>query len=295
MAYSTNPLLPKARKWAILLVIRDRLPVAVAARKAGIHRVTLWRWLRQWRTLGLDYRHGGLPTRSARPHRYARKLAEAVIVRIVYWREHLGRCASVIHAHCRREGTRVSLASVKRVLRRLGYTGRRRWQRYRSPIPRPHAAAPGDLLQTDTVHFIHPLTKQRLYLYTLVDIYSRWAYAELTDRISQRHSAEFIQRAQTAAPFVFVTIQSDNGPEFGRWLHDTLQARDVTLRHSRVRKPNDNAHIERFNRTIQDECVGRWPTAARRASLAAWVDYYNTERLHLGIQLRTPVEMLQRC
>ncbi len=43
MSYSNNPLLPKARKWAINLVLKDGLPVSVAARKAGVHRTTLWR------------------------------------------------------------------------------------------------------------------------------------------------------------------------------------------------------------------------------------------------------------
>ena len=73
----------------------------------------------------------------------------------------------------------------------------------------------------------------------------------------------------------------------------------MTLRHSRVRKPNDNAHIERFNRTIQDECLGRYiperiPLKTTKERLTAFLDYYNNERLHLGLQCSTPMEVLQR-
>lgn len=295
MSYSSNPLLPKARKLAVNLVLVERLPVTVAARKSGVHRSTLHRWLRRWKELQLDNRHAGLPTLSSRPHVPGRSLPAAVVRRIVELRESCGRCAAVLHALLLREGASISLSSVKRILSRLGLTKTvSKWKRYRAPVPRPKAAAPGDLLQTDTIHFVHPLTRQRLYLYTVIDVYSRWAYAEVSERISQRHSRDFILRAQTAAPFAFGTLQSDNGPEFGSWFKDMLASQGITLRHSRIRKPNDNAHVERFNRTVQDECVGRWPTPVRRARLNAWLDYYNNERLHLSLQCRTPMEVLQR-
>lgn len=299
MAYSSNPLLPKARKWAILLVLRDGLPVTIAATRAGIHRTTLWRWLRKWRELGL---HGNsfVPTLSSRPHTSPRRLSDVVVARIRDLRERTGRCAPVLHALLMREGVRVSVSSVKRILKRLCLTRPTSpWKRYRPHVERPQALTPGALLQIDVVHFVHPLTRQRTYCYTLVDLHSRWAYAHLESAINQRESWRFLRAAQTAASFRFRCIQTDNGGEFGRWFGDTLRAHGMTLRHSRVRRPNDNAHIERFNRTLQDECLGRCLPQKTPLSvqprLAAWLDYYNEERLHLGIQLQTPAEMLQRC
>lgn len=38
MAYSINPNLVKARKTALLLVLKDKLPVSVVARKCGVNR-----------------------------------------------------------------------------------------------------------------------------------------------------------------------------------------------------------------------------------------------------------------
>lgn len=296
MSYSSNPLLPKARIWAINLVVRDGMTLLVAAQRAGIHRTTLWRWLKRYHELGYDYRNKYLATRSSRPLRPARQLSKHVIERIKYWRGKKNRHAGAVHAHCLREGTRVSLSSVKRVLKRLDLLRPvSKWKRHRPHVPRPLALAPGSLVQTDTVHLVNPFTKQRVYLYTLIDVYSRWAYVEYHEHISQKLSAQFLARGQAWAGFRFATVQADNGPEFGRWLSDTLAARGTTLRHSRVRKPNDNAHIERFNRTIQEECLLRRhpkPTLINQ-QLFEYLAYYNQERLHSSLQYRTPAEMLQ--
>lgn len=300
MSYSNNPLLPKARADAVRLVAERHLPICIAARKSGIHRTTLWRWYRRW--LGRGYRGHVAPieTLSSRPHRSPTALPAVVVERICAIRLRYGRCSTVIHAQCLREGIAVSLASVKRVLKRLNLLRPAgKWKRYRPHMPRPLAVSPGSLLQTDVVHFVHPVSKRRTYLYTLIDIHSRWAYAQLVGKISQQSSWQFIQVAQRAAPFVFQAIQSDNGGEFGAWFHDALKDHGITLRHSRVRKPNDNAHIERFNRTVQDECLGRYiperePLETTKERLAAFLDYYNTERLHLGLQCNTPMEVLQR-
>ncbi len=51
MSYSNNPLLAKARKWSVELVIKEGLPISVAARRAGVHRVTLWHWLKRWQEI----------------------------------------------------------------------------------------------------------------------------------------------------------------------------------------------------------------------------------------------------
>ena len=296
MSYSSNPLLPKARVWAINLVIQEGLPTSVAARKAGIHRTTLWRWLRRWQELGYDTRHKYLPTNSSRPKRPAGCLSKRVIERIVYWRSQYGRGAGVVHAHCLREGTKVSLASVKRVLKRLDLLRPvSKWKRYRQHIPRPLPLRAGSLVQTDTIHLVNPLTKQRVYLYTLIDVCSRWAYVEYHEHISQQLSYQFLRRGEAWAGFHFTCVQADNGPEFGRWLTDMLNSRGTVLRHSRVRKPNDNAFIERFNRTVQEEgLLHRHPNPDTiNQQLFTWLAYYNEERLHSSLQYRTPLEMLQ--
>lgn len=318
MSYSSNPLLPKARADAVRLLVEQQLPVAVAARKSGIHRTTLWRWYKQWQTLnenvqltndnrpgrpvGSKFRLAActwrIPTKSSRPRTCKHATPAAVVERICYYRHRYGRCAVVVHAYCAREGTQVSLATVRRVLTRLGLVSRRKWKRgYRPPVERPQANKPGDLVQTDTVHLYDHATKRTTYLYTLVDVYSRWAYVEHHNYLSARLAAAVIRRGQAYAGFQFRMVQADNGPEYTKEFENTLRVNGSAVRHSRVRRPNDNAFIERFNRTIQEECTGSSSPIAKelQSKVLTYLAYYNDERLHLGIQCQTPAEMLQRC
>jgi len=297
MAYSTNPYAPRARREAINLVLLRGYTAAQAARTTGVHRSTIGRWLKKASALAL---HGNafVPTLSSRPHHHPRQLTSDVVARILALRAELKRCAEVLHAVLRAEGVVVSLSSVGRVLARAHETDSRSTykRKFRSPrTPRPKAERPGDFLQLDTIHFANWKTKQRYYVYTLIDLKSRWTYAEYSPRISPEESAAFVQRARRRAPFGIRLIQTDNGQEFGRAFEHQLEGMNITQRRIRLGKKNDNAHIERFNRTLQDECLGRWPaTAGIQARLAAYLDFYNNHRLHLGIQCRTPVMVLQR-
>mgnify|MGYP001275743786 CR=1 FL=1 len=131
----------------------------------------------------------------------------------------------------------------------------------------------------------------------MVDLYSRWSYAEYHTTLSQTIATEVIRRGQTYAGFHFTTVQADNGPEFASYFEQTLKASGTTVRHSRVHRPNDNAHVERFNRTIQEECIGSTNPFSEElyGKVVNYLAYYNEERLHLGLQCKTPLEMLQRC
>ena len=194
MSYSSNPLLPKARAEAVRLVVEHKFPIGVAARKSGIHRSTLWRWKQRWLELnqhvqlenhnrpnrqpGKAFRlsacRWAIPTHSSRPHAHPHAISKQIIERIVYYRHKYGRCAVIVHAYCKREGSLVSLSSVRRVLDRLGLLAKRKWKRgWRPPVPRPAATKPGELVQTDTVHLYDHTTEQRTYLYNLVDVHSR--------------------------------------------------------------------------------------------------------------------------
>lgn len=295
MAYTTNPHIPNVRRKGVNLVLLSGWSAAEAARYLGVHRSTIWRWLR---LPGATDQRIKLVTRSARPLSHPRQLAQTLVERIVALREQYKRCAGYIHALLCREGVAVSLASVGRVLARAklsaswyGQQGKERRKR----MSRPKVGAPGSFLQLDTIHFTNWQTKERYFVYTLIDLKSRWAYAEYRTRISPAESTQFITKAQRAAPFAFQLLQTDNGQEFSSQFEAELTKQSIPQRRIRLGKKNDNAHIERFNRTIQDECLGRWPaTAGIQKRLTAYLDFYNTKRLHSGIQYRTPLEVLQR-
>ena len=152
---------------------------------------------------------------------------------------------------------------------------------------------PGMLVQIDTI-VDGPYT-DRLYVYTLLDVCSRWAFAVPVVHANTHHSLAFVATAQRKIPFAITTLQSDHGAEFSKWFTKRIGERGMAHRHSRVRMPNDNAHLERFNRTIQDECLRSVPrnlTKYERA-IREYLHYYNYERPHMGLNMKTPVEILK--
>lgn len=320
MAYSTNPNLPKARAIAMQLLVRDCVPLQIVANRCGVHRSTIYRWKRKWDMLNqyvqmdnpnrptriysrmnhLNRCTWRIPTGSARPHTNPTAVSEELTRLVLAVRAQLERCAEVVWHHLVTVlSVSVSLSSVRRILWRSGIA-RGRKNRVRSDNPRrPLVTAPGELVQTDTIHHVDPKTGRRLYYYTVIDLFTRMTYVILVPKLSPGHAARAVLEAQTQWGFTISMVQADNGPEYGRYFEQVLRRAGIQTRHSRLHRPNDNAHIERFNRTIQEECIGHYwnrsvPLRFQQAKLTAWLEYYNTKRVHLGIQLRTPISMLQR-
>lgn len=261
MAYTTNPHMPRVRMEAVRLVQYRGWSTRQVARYIGYSQSAIVKWCDRDASRGFCR----IPTRSSRPHHHPRQLPQEIIRAIVAKRRELKRSAEVIHKALGEDGFMVSLPSVKRTLDRMGLTKKRSlWKRYHAPIPRPEIVKAGDLVQLDTIHLMKN-ENQRMYVFTLLDVYSRWAYARAYERINAMTAVAFLRRAQQKAPFSFSHIQSDHGPEFST--HFTERS-GLPHRHSRVRMPNDNAHLERFNRTIQEECLDGIPrdvTAINRA------------------------------
>lgn len=292
MAYSTNPELPKVRREAVYLVHQKRWSVRKVARHLGYTHSAVVKWCKKDPTGGFRR----IETRSSRPKRSPKALTRDVVNAIITERVGRRRCAEHVYHALKRQGVDVSLSSVKRTLDRCHLTKKRSpWKRPRDFTPRPEATFCGALLELDTIHIIAP-DGSRIYVYTIIDLYSRWAYAEITERIGAHQSAAFVRRAQQCASFRFTMTQTDHGSEFSTRFTHRLLTRGIQHRHSRVQQKDDQAHIERFNRTVQEECLDRTThtLADFRKALKTYLRWYNTERTHMGINYRTPMEMVPR-
>ncbi|HEY1644941.1 MAG TPA: integrase core domain-containing protein [Candidatus Saccharimonadales bacterium] len=211
----------------------------------------------------------------------------------------LKRCAEVVHWHLVKDnGVNISLSSVRRILKRHRYVNGRKPRVRRDNPARPLVTKPGELVETDTVHYICPFTKRRRYVYTVIDIYTRMTYVEIHSHIRPGIAASVVLKAEELFGFRFNMVQADNGPEYSRYFEEVLSRKEILTRHSRLHRPNDNAHIERFNRTIQEECLGRYLDVRTtnqqvQTKINKYLEFYNTKRVHLSLQYRTPQEMLQ--
>jgi transposase InsO family protein len=281
--------MPRLRARAVAMVYKG-WSIRKVARHLNYHHTAVMRWIRKARGTS-PFK---IPTVSSRPHHHPRSLPKSTVEAIITQRVARRRCAEVVHQELLRKGISVSVSSVKRTLKRSGLLRERSpWKRPHDFTPRPEVTHAGALLQVDTIHIIGP-DGARIYIYTLIDLYSRWAYAEVAERIGVQPSVAFIRRAQKVASFRFALIQTDHGSEFSIGFTHGVQRMSMAHRHSRVRRSNDNAHVERFNRTIQEECLDRVPhvIAKYRAAIIRYLRYYNTERLHMGIKYKTPLEVV---
>ena len=288
MSYTTNKNMPRIRRDAADLVRRGWSTRKVS-RYFGFSQSVIVKWVAKAKRYG----HVPIPTLSSKPKRHPNQLKDDLVWKIFHQRIKNGRCAEVVHKELLNQGIITSLSSVKRTLDRSGLLKKRSlWKRYHPHIDRPYPLKQGDLVQIDTIHLMID-EKTRIYIYVLIDVYSRWVYAKCYKRISGRISLDFVREAQRYASFNFNMLQSDHGPEFGMWFVTQIMK---SHRYTRIGKPNDNAHIERFNRTLQEECVDKVRTNVRsiNCALKKYLRYYNHERLHMGILLRTPMQLLTK-
>lgn len=288
MPYSNNPNLPRVRREAVRRV-QSGWSVRKTARYFGFTHSAIVKWVKRAPRDGRRL----ILTQSSRPHHHPDELKPEIVDAIVAYRRKYIRDAFFIHHLLQREGIEVSLSSVKRTLRRnhmSRFSSQKKWHQY---PPRPKPEKPGILVEIDTIH-VGDIGNQ-LYLYTLLDVHSRWAHAIAAARINTHRSLSFVDTTREIAPFDFQTIQSDHGSEFSKWFTKRILERGLSHRHSRIRTPNDNAHLERFNRTIQDECIKRLPRNLRlwRKELPDYLHYYNAERPHMGLDMKTPEEIIK--
>ena len=292
MAYTSNPHLPRVRRETVNLVLLKGWSIRRASRYVGVHPSTVLRWLRKAKMFNS---RALIPTVSSRPHSHPNELPEGIVDEIVKIRLKHNRCAEVIHQEMINLGYSVSLSSIKRTLHRQGLIRKRSpWKRWHFEQERPRVLKPGDLVQIDTIHLMKD-SHTRIYIYTLIDVFSRWTQAIVSKRINTHNSLDFVCSSEKMFPFEFSMIQSDHGSEFSSWFTEHIKKKDMTHRHSRVRKPTDNGHVERFNRTLQEECLKGIPNTAKamRKVIPEYINYYNTERLHLGLKLKTPQQVLR--
>lgn len=289
--YTSYNRLPRIRMEAVRLV-QSGLSVRQVARHFGFTHSAVVKWV--GRAQFLPQNSQFIPTRSSRPDHSPRALDREIVGIILELRSERDQCAEILHHRLIAErGIMVSLSSVKRVLRRCGISKYSKWKKWHQYPPRPLPEKPGFLVEIDAVH--EGIPSDRLSAYALIDVCSRWGYAEPVLRVNSRQTSQFLREARRIAPFPFKTVQTDHGSEFSKWFTKIAVHNGISHRHTRVRTPTDNGHVERFIRTLQDECLHRIPRtfSVWKKEIPEFIRYYNEERPHMGINFKTPIQIIK--
>lgn len=149
-------------------------------------------------------------------------------------------------------------------------------------------------LEIDTI--VRHIDGIKRYTLTAVDVSGRFAYAYTYTNHSSNSARDFLKRLIRQAPFSITEIQTDNGSEFAQHFHTACLTLGITHYHTYPRSPKMNAYIERFNRTLSEECMVYHRALLRDdletwgEVLTDWLDWYNHERPHEGLGLLAPME-----
>jgi len=201
----------------------------------------------------------------------------------------------------RRQGHRWNHKRVHRIYCRLGLNRRRR-TRKRGPARNPQPlSVPSRPNQVWSADFMSDALYNgvRFRTFNVLDDFNREALSiEIdTSLASERLVRVFEQlKAERGLPDV---LRTDNGPEFlGEVFTSWCEANGVMIDYIEPGKPNQNAYIERFNRSYRNEVLDTWlfrDLDEVREISWAWMLEYNEERDHDSLGGLTPAELLQQA
>lgn len=283
---------PETRSFLMGLHAQGR-SLSDVSRAFAIPRQVLSRWWQRVVADGLD----GLTPRSRRPHRTA-AIPQRMVRRILQLRQQrLGpaRIAALVG---------VSATTVHRVLTRHGQARLPRPQR--RPSRRYEKSRPGELLHVD-IKLLPALRNARYdYEFAAVDDFSREAVVAITTEPTSAAATAFLEQVVARLPYRVEAVLTDNALAFTMkraWHSDRLTrfeqaCRSLGITHHllRPRRPQSNGKVERFFRTVDDECLARqrqWTFTHRSRAVDRFVWFYNHERPHLSLHGMTPVQRRQ--
>lgn len=191
------------------------------------------------------------------------------------------------------------LGGLRRVPVRITGTGRVRTIT-RTPVvrkPRDFSARyPGYCVGLDTIEEI--VHSNRRYVITCEDVFGRFAFAWATTSHASRAATEFFRMFCLLFPYPVTFVLTDNGSEFKKHFAHALLELQIEHYHTHPKTPKMNAHVKRFNRTLQEEFLNyhkgllldldRFNTL-----LMDYLVFYNTKRVHHEFQNKlTPLQFL---
>ncbi len=156
----------------------------------------------------------------------------------------------------------------------------------------------GELVEIDTVVTSRNGTKR--YTLTGIDLYGRFAYAYTYKNASSATATDFLKKMQLVAPFKIARIQTDNGSEFAKYFAEYLEVQNIVHFHIYPRCPKMNTHIERFNRTIQEEYIYHHVQTLTidldlfNLGLSDWILWYNNKRPHISLGYLSPMQYIEK-
>jgi len=195
----------------------------------------------------------------------------------------------------------VSPATAYRVLARHGR--HRLTEPVRRRVLRYEKSRPGELLHLDFKYLPELDFPRQEYEFAAVDDFSREAVASIRAERSSRVATAFLEEVLKLLPYPVEAVLTDNDLVFTMrfayyserktYFEQACQSLGIQHRLLRPHRPESNGKVERFIKTVDDECFAvRRPRSSRTRMrvLEEFLWFYNYQRPHLSLKGLTPVE-----
>ena len=274
----------KVRK-CVVKRLQEGWPVKQVVDVYGVSRAFVYKWWNRWlETKTWD----ALRDRPSTPHTIKRKKWKYASAVIEIRKAHPEMGAQKIKAYL---GDKIDLShqSIHEILREAGLVKpgkkvRRRWRLF----ARHHS---NSLWQID----ITELHEGSVYLLSILDDHSRFVIASV---VLEHATKSAILGILGKAIRMFGKprqILTDHGSQFfankGGCSEFDAFCRSLGIQHilAGVRKPTTIGKVERWHRTVKKEALEKCTDIAElKSKLSEYVAWYNSERPHWGLGLRTP-------
>ena len=276
----------KAREtW--LKVYQELRSITKTARRCGIARSTLYRWIERFKEEGKE----GLKDKSKKPHRLARlKVTDEQEQLILQIRKQYSYGQKRISTHLwRHHQIKLSTTTVWRILQKYQIAPVKKQRRHvkRKRYNRP---IPGDRIQMDVTK-VGP----KIYQFTAIDDCTRLRVLRLYPNKTLNSSLSFLQEVIHAFPFPIQRIQTDWGTEFFNYeFQEVLASNFIKFRPIKPRSPHLNGKVERSQQTDKEEFYALLDKKNQqldwKQALAHWENFYNQQRDHSSLNGKTPWE-----
>jgi len=275
---------------------RSGLPAKDFATLVGVSKHTLYAWKRRFAREG----PAGLleQPRGAREGSRLPDLTKRTILLLKQAHPDWG-CERISQMLLRGPALPASPPAVARVLREAGY------ELQETPT-RPHPdkihfferAKPNQLWQTDLFTFVLKRQNRRVYLVAFLDDHSRFLVSFGLHASQSTALVLEVLRAGIAAYGAPEEVLTDNGSQYVTWrgesaFHKELEQRGIRQIVAAPRHPQTLGKIERFWGTLWRECVEMavfLDLADARARIGHFIDWYNFQRTHSGIDGLVPAD-----
>ena len=276
---------------AKLMAMHDEgVSLSALSSEFGIARQVLSRW---WTRYASDDIAGLIP-HSRRPHDSPTRLSRRLQGRILALRTQRWSAVRIGHE------LGVGHSTVQRVLEQHGQNQLPRPVR---PKPRRYEKQrPGELVHIDLKYLPALRNARHDFEFAAVDDFSREAVVWITTDQTSAAATAFLERVAATLPYPIDAVLTDNAFAFtmrhakhaDRLTQFQHACQTLGIAHHLLRPyaPQSNGKVERFFRTIDDEClhVRRLFTfGARSRAVEDFVWYYNHERPHFSLGGMTPV------